>query len=153
MKYHTTNEFEHFEFHEVHISDVEVTSGFFHIVLDDVIILPENSKNRDIRKMRTNGLLLKIQDMKIECLLEEGYKTYSADGKLLSQTEDAVIMPDAYADIFAAFLDGYLFEARKKDKQYTFIVDATNEHTYALTISGSSDSQEWDRFLNLEPTL
>ena len=148
MKYQTTNEFEHFELNEVHISDVEVTNGFFHIVLDDVVILPENSCNRDIRKMRVNGLVLKIDDMKIERLTREGFKTYDADGRLLGQTEDTRIPEAGYAEIFAAFTDGSAYSVTKVGNAYTFIVDATDECTYELVVTGSGDRQEWDRFLS-----
>ncbi len=148
MKYQTINEFEHFELNEVHISDVEVTNGFFHIVLDDVVILPENSCNRDIRKMRANGLVLKIDDMKIQRMTREGYKTYNADGRLLGQTEDTVIPESDQSEVLKAFTDGSAYSVTKEGNTYTFIVDATDESTYELVITGSGDRQEWDRFLS-----
>jgi hypothetical protein len=150
MKYHTTNEFDHFEFHEVHISDVQTAGSFFHIVLDDVVILPENSCNRDIRRMRANGLVLKINDMKIESLTEEGYKIYDADGKFQEETADRIVDAAQYSDVFAAFTDGYAFSIEKQENTYVFVVDATDEHTYELRVLGSGDVQEWDKFLNLE---
>jgi hypothetical protein len=150
MKYHTTNEFEHFEFHEVHISDVQAVNGFFHIVLDDVTILPENSCNRDIRKMRANGLTLKIADGRVERLTEEGCKIYDADGKFQNETEDRVVGEAEYSDIFAAFPDGYAFSIEKQEETYVFVVDATNEHTYELRVRGSGDDEAWDKFLNME---
>jgi hypothetical protein len=55
-----------------------------------------------------------------------------------------------YSDIFAAFPEGYVYSAQKKENTYTFIVDAANEHTYELRVSGSGDVQEWDKFLNIE---
>jgi hypothetical protein len=150
MKYQTTNELEHFEFHEVHISDVQMTSGFFHIVLDDVIILPENSCNRDIRKMRANGLVLKILDMKLEHFIEEGYKTYDADGHLQSETADRAVEPAQYPDILAGFSDGTVFSIEKAGNTYVFVVDSTDEHTYELRVSGSGDVEMWEKFLNIE---
>ena len=56
MKYTTTNEFNQFEFEEAHISDIQIVEGRFYMLLDNVKILPDNSCNRDIRKMRTNEL-------------------------------------------------------------------------------------------------
>ena len=150
MKYRVINEFDHFEFHEVHISDVEVTDGFFHIVLDDVIILPENSCNRDIRKMRANALVLKFDELKGITLVEEGYKTYDANGNFLSQTEDVQVPKEEYKSVFDAFCDGYAFSIEKVNDTYTFVVDATNEHTYSLTIEAGGDIAEWDRFLSIE---
>ena len=49
MRYTTTDELEHFSFAEAYIADVQVTGGFFHMTLSNVMILPENSCNRDIR--------------------------------------------------------------------------------------------------------
>ena len=51
MKYTTNNEFQNFEFSEVHVNDIMYANGSFKIGLDDVKILPENSCNRDIRKI------------------------------------------------------------------------------------------------------
>lgn len=150
MKYCVRNEFEHFEFHEVHISDVEVTNGFFHIVLDDVIILPENSMNRDIRKMRANALVLKLDNLKKITLVEEGYKTYDANGNLMRQTDDVIILPDMYKSVFENFCDGYAFSIEKENGCYTFVVDSVDEHTYSLVIEAAGDTVEWDRFLNIE---
>ena len=62
MKYTTTDELEHFSFAEAYIADVQVTGGFFHMTLSNVTILPENSCNRDIREMRANDLVLKIEE-------------------------------------------------------------------------------------------
>jgi hypothetical protein len=129
---------------------VQTAGSFFHIVLDDVVILPENSCNRDIRRMRANGLVLKINDMKIESLTEEGYKIYDADGKFQEETADRIVDAAQYSDVFAAFTDGYAFSIEKQENTYVFVVDATDEHTYELRVLGSGDVQEWDKFLNLE---
>ena len=83
MKYTTTDELEHFSFAEAYIADVQVTGGFFHMTLSNVTILPENSCNRDIREMRANDLVLKIEEPVIRSLVREGYKVYDANGALL----------------------------------------------------------------------
>lgn len=61
----------------------QVTGGFFHMTLSNVTILPENSCNRDIREMRANDLVLKIEEPVIRSLVREGYKVYDANGALL----------------------------------------------------------------------
>ena len=65
MSYRTENEFTHFKFSDVHVSDIMMSFGTFKICLDNVIIKSENSCNRDIRDMRTNGLVLKLEDADI----------------------------------------------------------------------------------------
>ena len=62
MRYTRTDELEHFSFAEAYIADVQLAGGFFHMTLSNVTILPENSCNRDIREMRANDLVLKIEE-------------------------------------------------------------------------------------------
>ena len=91
MKYTTTDELEHFSFTEAYIADVQVTGGFFHMTLSNVTILPENSCNRDIREMRANDLVLKIEEPVIRSLVREGYKVYDANGILMRTCEDEMV--------------------------------------------------------------
>lgn len=92
MKFRTENEFTHFKFSDVHVSDIMMSFGTFKICLDNVIIKADNSKNRDIRDMRTNGLILKLSDANIISFIREGFKTYDADGNLKSTTADKEII-------------------------------------------------------------
>ena len=150
MRYITTNELEHFIFSEAYVGDIQATSGFFHIVLDNVIILPENSCNRDIRQMRTNELLMKIENMSIQALVEEGYKRYDANGNLLQTFEDTPIDEKDYLEILKKLIGGGVFSLEKQEDVYTFVIDAENERTYNLRISGTGDVEEWERFLSIE---
>ena len=128
-KYSTINEVNHFEFGEAVVGDIQLTERMFHLVLDNVKICPENSCNRDIRMMRTNELLFKISDAEIISLVEEGYNEYDADGNLKHTYPDE--------------------ELTLQSGVYTFIIDGTNDRTYALKVTGSGDTQEWNRFLEV----
>ena len=151
MNFITTNEFDNFIFSEVHISDVRYSGDVFTIVLDDVKILPENSKNRDIRTIRTNGLVLKLNNAKILSLIEEGYKIYDADGNLMKNEDDIAIEEADYTEVMNNFLDGYAFVIEKSsDSEFVFVIDGANERTYNLVVCADSDSEEWDRFMNPE---
>lgn len=150
MKYTTRNEFCNFEFSEVHIDDVKIQNGVFQMVLDDVKILPENSTNRDIRKMRANGLVLTIEDAQINSFVEEGYKTYDADGNLLREDPDIELDEQQYRDIFEFFIDSYAYLIAQNEDEYTFVIDGTNERTYTIIVQGSGDVEEWDKFLQIE---
>lgn len=148
MKYVTTNELEHFDFTEAYIGDVQVTNGFFHMVLDNVTILPENSCNRDIREMRANNLVLKIEKASITSIVEEGFKVYDANGKLTKTCDDVEVEAGEYAAVAKTFVDGTVYSLKKQDDQYLFCIDAVNERTYSFCVTGSGDAEEWDRFLN-----
>lgn len=150
MKYTTTNEFDHFDFLEAHVNDIMFANGVFKIGLDDVKILPENSCNRDIRKMRTNGLILSLSDAEILSFVEEGYRIYDADGNLKKTEDDVPVDEQEYKTVFEYFTDAYAYNIEKKDDEYTFVIDGTNERTYSIIVKASGDAQEWDKFLNLE---
>ena len=150
MSYRTENEFTHFKFLDVHVSDIMMSFGTFKICLDNVIIKSENSCNRDIRDMRTNGLILKLEDADIISFVKEGFKTYDADGNLKSITPDEEIEESDYIEIFNNFLGGYAFLIEKENENYTFVFDGTDERTYTMIISASKDVCEWERFMNIE---
>ena len=159
MKYTTTNEFNQFEFEEAHISDIQIVEGRFYMLLDNVKILPDNSCNRDIRKMRANELFLKVTNGSMTSLIEEGYKLYDANGKLTREIEDREVSVEEYKEITDAFIDGMVYEIEKNVPeengkiQYRFVIDAANERTYTMLVFGEGDIEEWDRFLNLDSTL
>ena len=150
MKYKTTDELQHFSFRESYIGDIQVTNGFFHMEIDNVIILPDNSCNRDIRKMRTNGLMLKLEDFAITSLIEEGYKVFDANGNPMKAVEDVVIEEKDYVSVIKDLTEGVIYSLEKKEDTYIFSVDAVNERTYELKVTASHDVEEWDRFLNCE---
>lgn len=149
MKYKTTDEWQNFSFAEAYIADIQATNGFFHMELDNVTILPENSCNRDIRKMRTNGLLLKLEDFAITSMVEEGYKVFDANGNPMKQVEDVVIAEKEYFSVMKELVEGVIFSMEKKENTYIFSIDAANERTYTLEVRASHDTEEWNRFLNL----
>lgn len=147
MKYKTIDEWEHYNFSEAVIGDIQTASGFFHLILDNVTILSDNSCNRDIRDMRANDFMLKIIDSEITMLIQEGYKVLDANGNLMQKYEDTEIEAEDFADVIKELVEGTIYQAQKKESEYEFIID-TEEHTYVLTITGTSDEEEWDRFLN-----
>ncbi len=148
MKYHTENELEHFGFAEAYIAQVRAASELFWMVLDNVKILPENSCNRDIRKMRTNQLLFKIQQARILSLVEEGYNVYDADGKLLRREPDRPVEPEAYLQEFQNLEGCAVYSIEHSEGVYVISID-TEDHTYMMRVAGSGDTQEWDLFLQL----
>jgi len=150
MNYRTTNELEHFDFSDAYIAEVQATSGFFHIILDNVTILPENSCNRDIRAMRTNQLRLKIENAVVESIVEEGYKVYDANGNLKEAVEDQEIAKENYFSVMKEFSGGLIYSLSKQETKYLFTIDAESERTYVLCVSGEGDVEEWDRFFNRE---
>lgn len=146
MNYKTIDELNNFDFSESVISEVETMNGTFHLWLDNVTILPECSCNRDIRVMRANGFLLSVSNPGIQEFIEEGYKRYNADNVLQESVDDRILAKDEYAAMFKTFPYGTIYSIKKKENTYVFSIDA-NDICYEITVSGSGDVEEWDRFL------
>ena len=89
-KYNSINELNHFDFAEASVGDIQMADNMFHMVIDNVKILPENSFNRDIRTMRTNEMLFKIEGAEVISVVEEGYNEYDADGNLKKKIADEI---------------------------------------------------------------
>ncbi len=155
MKYKTVNEFHNFSFAETHISDIQITSGFFHMELDDVKIAPSNSCNRDIRQMRCNSLIFKLTDGHVVSLIADGYKVYDADGKLMREVPDIPVLEGEYLEVCKNFVDGSVYDIAREEKDngeinYIFSIDDVEDASYTLVVAATGDTEEWDRFLNLE---
>ncbi len=152
MKYQTKNELEHFLFQESYLSEIRMGSGTFYAVLDHVTIQPENSCNRDIRQMRTNQLHLTIEGAEIKAFVKEGYQVYDANGKLLRREPDVPVAPEEYREAFEDLQGAEIYSIEKKDDVYVFSIN-TEEQTVLLEVTGVSDVEAWDRFMNLESTF
>ena len=94
MGYRTVDEWENFEFQDADIGQIHMQNGHLYLELGYVTILPDNSCNRDIRKMGTNELTLQLQQVEIDRIVEEGYKIYDADGNFTKSVEDQELTPE-----------------------------------------------------------
>lgn len=153
MNFRTVDEFKNFDFNEAHISGIEIRDGHVFLMLDNVMIAAANSCNRDIREMRTNDLVLKLQDGEIISFVKEGVKIYNADGVFQREIPDEVISPERYNETFDMLLDKYMLEVTmKKDENtgeniYEFEIEY-EEFSYLLVVKAVHDTEEWDRFMN-----
>lgn len=149
-KYETTNEFEHFDFGQAVIGDIEVFKDTLRLCLDNVMIRPENSKNRDIRLMRTNGLILSFQEVVYERFAREGLKYYDANGKLLREEEDEVLDLFTFPNLRDFVAGAKLVVCEKDGDRYAISFDGADEYPYDLIFTAALNAQSWDRFMSAE---
>lgn len=140
-KYRTEKEFAHFNFTEAVVGDIGMPEGIFHMVLDNVQILPENSCNRDIRTMRTNELLFTIEEPEGLSVVEEGFKTYDADGKLTNVCEDRQLAREDYAQAVENIVGGNVYSMEqqiRKERMNTAL-------SWMEQMTGPTQSRFWER--------
>ncbi|MDE6853370.1 MAG: subtilin biosynthesis sensor protein SpaK [Lachnospiraceae bacterium] len=149
MRYHTTDELGHFNFQDAVVAAMRIHPGCFYLELDQVTITPDNSCNRDIRNMRTNGLCLRLQDGEILSFVREAYRVYDADGNLTQTEEDEPIDVRKEENALQRMENATVYEIVCRDGIYHIELDV-EEYTYHIAVKASHDVEEWDRFLNLE---
>ena len=149
MKFHTENEIGTFDFHESFVEELRLGTDSFYMLLDNVKILETNSKNRDVRTMRTNGLELRIKDAQVFSVIEEGCKIYNADGVLLREVPDRTVSPSEYFELCRAMEGASVYGLKKNGDVYEAALDG-EEHAHTLQVKGSGDFEDWNRFLHVE---
>lgn len=149
MRFHTTDELGHFNFQDAVVADMRIHPGCFYMELDQVTIMPDNSCNRDIRNMRTNGLCLRLQDGEIISFVREAYRVFDADGNLTRTEEDEPIDVGKDGNALQRMENARVYEIVCRDGVYHIELDV-EEYTYHIAVKASHDVEEWDRFLNLE---
>lgn len=148
MKFHTENEVGTFDFYESYVGELRFGTGSFFMLVDNVKILETNSKNRDVRTMRTNGLELRIRDAQVLSVIEEGYTIYNADGLLQQKVPDRTVEPAEYGELCRALEGACIYELKRDGEVYVLAVDG-EEHAYTIQVKGSGDYEDWNRFMNL----
>ena len=146
--YKTQDELQNFNFEEAYIDEIRMNLDTFIMTLENVKILPENSCNRDIRLMRTNDITVSFQRAKIKNIVEEGFKRYDADGKLIEEVTDIEIEEEKYTGLLKSFEGSTIYSIEKNKDEYVVLVDAP-EHLYDISISANQDIEEWERFINV----
>ena len=154
MSYETHNELEHFTYDQAQVGNLQIASGIFHFVFDNVMILPENSCNRDIRTMRCNEMLFALENPEIVSVIEEGYRLLDANGNLKEEVPDRTIAEVDYSEVWEVLLGGEVYSLERTVKEqtggeYLFVIDGTNERTYNILVKAQGDREEWERFLNV----
>lgn len=153
MGYRTVDEWEHFEFQDADLAQIRMENGHLYLELGYVTILPDNSCNRDIRKMGTNELTLQLQHVQIGQIIEEGYKVYDADGNFTESVADKVLTPEEYPAWMEEMAGGAVYQILRKNSegelpyQYEIYLDA-NDRTYLARVDAKHDVETWERFMN-----
>lgn len=152
MGYLTRNEIENFDFSNSYIGEMHQDAHSFYLILDNVVILSSNSTNRDIRNMRANDVKLTIADGAVISLIEEGYKVYDADGNLSESFDDKEIVSEEYNEVLKSLENCTIYSISKNDSVYDIEID-TEDHTYSITVKGTGDTEEWEKYLSPTDTM
>lgn len=147
--FHTKNELEHFDFAGAEVIEAKAYRDQIIFQLGFVKILPENTCNRDIRVMGTNELTLKFLEVTQYTYVEEGYKVFDADGNLMNTVGDKTLQGEQALKAITTMENMTIYSIEKTENEYRISLDGL-EQTFLVVLQANGDSQEWERFRNVE---
>lgn len=159
MVFESLNELEKFSFEDCQIKEVKFVGKDLIFTVEALIVLASNSQNSNYTDSYADETTIVLRNASVENMLEEGYRVYDADDKLLSETPDKEIDTEKALSMLPSFKEAFLFYAVKADEGiYEFEIDTgeldasgqTDPYlpTYLLKIKFSEVSVSWDRYLN-----
>lgn len=160
MKYKAVNELEHFNFKDTVLRSfqVETQPETIILMLEAVIITPENSQNSNFTYSYAGDLTMRFTGARLQKVVKEGYKYYDANDVLVEEVPDTPLST-LEVDALLKRLDGvYMWNMTKvEDAQndtghflYLMGIDLGDEEetTYWLQLEFDKVIMEWDKYMN-----
>ena len=163
MAFVSVNELENFSFEDCQISEVSFENDKIIFSLEALLVRANNSQNSNYTESYADKSILTLEDAKILSIIEEGYRTYDAEDRLVDEVPDKEIEEIKYEELISSFGEQYLCMAQCEEKTkensiYIFEVDTgtLNEAgltdpylpTYLVKIAFTKSTIEWERYLN-----
>jgi len=162
MSFLSINELEKLDFTDCQITDINLTDNL-ELTLEALIICARNSQNANYTDSYADEAKMVFKNVNIEAVTEEGYRSFDADGNLMSEVLDKPIAKEDIKSVISSLKNGYMFNVsceEKKDDKLTYIIevdiDESNDNgvidptlpTYEIKLSFSQVSVTWERYLN-----
>lgn len=149
MKYQSIDALEDFSFAEAVIFDVDCCFSHLKLQLANVTILSSNANNRDIMNMRTNDLILTFEEPIFLSIIEEGYKIYDANEKLVQEIPDKIISKEEHNAILQTLPESYIYSIEVLSKEHCIITtdSSVDKNGYRIELTFQHSVAQWDRFL------
>ena len=161
MSFRSVNEIEQFSFRDCVIRRFETTESGLRLELCALIVEPGNSQNTNYTRSYAGDTVLTLKNACIEKGIREGFRYYSADNVLLSETPDEELSPAAISALLPVFENAYLYDIRllpSSQDGYVCVLgiempDDPEEpagvtDTYQLRISFAEAIFTWEQYLN-----
>ncbi len=110
MGFRSVNEIDRFSFRDCVIDRFSVTETGLRLELSALIVEPDNSQNTNYTRSYAGSTVLVLRDGEIEKGIKEGFRYYSADDVLQSETPDEELDADAVRALLPAFAGAFLYD-------------------------------------------
>ena len=112
MGFRSVNEIDRFSFRDCVISRFEETETGLRLELSGLIVEPQNSQNTNYTRSYAGDTVLALHGGRLEKGIKEGFRYYSADDVLLSETPDTELDADAIRHLLPSFTGAFLYDVQ-----------------------------------------
>lgn len=113
MGFRSVNEIDHFSFRDCIINCFEKTENGLRLELSALIVEPQNSQNTNYTRSYAGDTVLTLRDGRLEKGIKEGFRYYSADDVLLSETPDTELDEASLAGLLPSLAGAFLYDVQQ----------------------------------------
>jgi len=154
MKFKSVNEFDTFQFKEAALQSVKLNDTQMTVGIEGAVIRSDNSNNTRFEDMYCAFMELTLDGFSMKRFVEQGYKYYDMDGKLISEVPDRVLEQKEQEAVLNTLSGAYLFRLEKSQDldgyEMIFDVESDDDDGFAKTYQMDFDFKDsiagWDRF-------
>ena len=112
MGFRSVNELDRFSFRDCIINRIEKTENGLRLELSALIVEPDNSQNTNYTRSYAGDAHLTFQGGRLEKGIKEGFRYYTADDVLISETPDTELDPQAILALLPSFAGAFLYDVQ-----------------------------------------
>lgn len=154
MKFRSVNEFETFSFKDAVLLSMKMGEDVLELEIEGAITNADNSQNARYQDMYIVMMQLKLKNFKMDRFVEQGFKQYDMEGKLLKTVPDRALDENQIKYISSKVNGCYIFNmGKQKDSDLYELVfdmepdtDDEFEKTYEVDFTFEGSTAEWDRY-------
>jgi hypothetical protein len=151
MKYVSTNELNHFSFHDAQLVEIELNNGNMIWKFEEVNATVRNSQNKYDKDMCIEKGKIVFENIQIESIIFSGYKVYDSNNVLIKSVEAKKANPDEYNNILKNTCTDFCYifsmeELPSKSKRYVVSFDINGGGNYEITLSFTKSIVKWNDF-------
>jgi len=153
MRYQSTNEISHFDYHDAFIKSFSIKDHSIHWVVDDINATKENSQNDLPEDMRILGCLIDFEDVQVDEIIFCARLQYDENRNLIESEPARNADPSEFATILEETMKSWCYIqdisalAETKDGRYRISI-CLDGHIgiYNLNISYRTFIAQWDEY-------
>ncbi len=154
-----SNELENFSYEDCVIRDFRVSDDGIDIVVEALIVLPNNSQNKNFTKSYAGTAEIFFSDASVEKGVKEGCRHFDADDNLIEEVPDLLLTSQELENLLEKLGDTYLYDLKQErdtDGLYAVLgiefptddITGIDADSYQIKVRYRDVTVSWERYMN-----